>query len=143
MSRKRLLLFIMEDSKVYYCLSHNVDALRCRSQCFNCLLLVSSGNEVYVNNVTTSDKASGNEVSDRYVLFLCRMAMNFPHQQDLTFLQENLFLHQRQCIVVITVLEIPLPNTVFPQFSVHLQLRTFTPKSSYVQIFQTFAASYR
>lgn len=69
MSRKRLLLFIMEDSKVYYCLSHNVDALRCRSQCFNCLLLVSSGNEVYVNNVTTSDKASGNEVSDRYVLF--------------------------------------------------------------------------
>lgn len=78
MSGKRLLLFIMEDSKVYYCLSHNVDALRCRSQCFNCLLLVSSGNEVYVNNVTTSDKASGNEVSDRYVLFSLQDGHELP-----------------------------------------------------------------
>ena len=50
MSRKRLLLYIMGDKS----LSHDVDALRCTSQCFKDLLLVSSGNEVYVNDVTVS-----------------------------------------------------------------------------------------
>lgn len=58
MSRKRLLLYTMGDKS----LSHDVDALRCTSQCFKDLLLVSSGNEVYVNNFITSYRPSGNEV---------------------------------------------------------------------------------